>query len=389
MSRTVFTAVFLANFYLAKVAINDLGNANGLNDVVAKNLEAEPITFTTVRQLDSLLTMLVRFFQPIVQGTDLLLTLFSIFMAGQLLAVHMLIIVEGMRAGNRGKIVSYTTVWGMLWQLITFGVTLPLYFLAWLWTSEIPSATSAFSFADAISIPPADGETVTTAWSLGVLLPSILAGLPRTQFFSPYFQEAALAIWQAFPLWTGILQAILPKLTTALEARHETAETKIARFGRIYTFTLALATACHYGVVGYVVLKSESAAGVAPLEMLGQILRPTWPWSTAPMASLEKGILALLQWDMYCASLATWSWLAYMAYARAGVGQVVMDLGKALAQRLCFFKLSLFDEASCYERQAFEGVRVFWSLDPFPRFEYAPMQSLCLLIFLLIFKCFC
>lgn len=106
MSRTVFTAIFLANFYLAKVAINDLGNANGLNDVVAKNLEAEPITFTTVRQLDSLLTMLVRFFQPIVQGTDLPLTLFSIFMAGQLLAVHMLIIVEGMRAGNRRKIVS-------------------------------------------------------------------------------------------------------------------------------------------------------------------------------------------------------------------------------------------------------------------------------------------
>ncbi|KAI8201555.1 Epoxide hydrolase aurD [Colletotrichum sp. SAR 10_76] len=330
MSRTVFTVVFLANFYLAKVSINDLGNANGLNDVVAKNLEAEPITFTTVRQLDSLLTMLVRFFQPIVHGTDLPLTLFSIFMAGQLLAVHMLIIVEGMRAGNRSKIVSYTTAWGMLWQLITFGVTLPVYFLAWLWTSEIPSATSAFSFADAISIPPADGETVTTAWSLGVLLPSILAGLPRTQFFSPYFQEAALAIWQAFPLWTGILQAILPKLTTAPEARLETAETKIARFGRIYTFTLALATACHYGVVGYVVLKSESAAGVAPLEMLGQILRPTWPWSIAPMASLEKGILALLQWDMYCASLATWSWLAYMAYARAGVGQVVMDLGKAV-----------------------------------------------------------
>ncbi|KAH0422633.1 hypothetical protein CcaCcLH18_12711 [Colletotrichum camelliae] len=305
MSRTVFTAVFLANFYLAKVAINDLGNANGLNDVVMKTLEAEPITFTTVRQLDSLLTMLVRFFQPIVQSTDLPLTLFSIFMAGQLLAVHMLIIVEGMRAGNRGKIVSYTTAWGMLWQLITFGVTLPLYFLAWLWTSEIPSAASAFTFADAISIPPAEGETVTTAWSLGVLLPSILAGLPPTQFFSPYFQEAALAIWQAFPLWTGILQAILPKVATVPQARHETAETKIARFGRIYTFTLALATACHYGVVGYVVLKAESAAGVPPLEMLGQILRPTWPWSTAPMATLEKGILTLLQWDMYCASLAT------------------------------------------------------------------------------------
>ncbi|KAF9873789.1 hypothetical protein CkaCkLH20_08899 [Colletotrichum karsti] len=330
MSRPVFTVVFLSIFYLAKVSINDLGTANGLNDVIAKNLQLEPIHFTSVRQLDSLLTMLVRFFQPIVTGADLPLTLFSIFMAGQLLAVHMLIVVEGLRFGNRGKIISYTTAWGMLWQLITFGVTLPLYFLTWIWTSGIPDSTTPDAHAEAISIDPTQGETILPAWSLGVLPPSIAAGLPSPSLISQHAQEVALALWQAFPLWTGLCQAVLPLVTKAPNPTLEKPATKIARFRKIYTSTLALAALLHYAVVGYVFLRAESAAGIAPTDFLLQILRPTWPWDTRPMASVEKGILTLLQWDMYCATLATWSWIAYMAYARAGVGSVVVDLGKAV-----------------------------------------------------------
>lgn len=146
----------------------------------------------------------------------------------------------------------------------------------------------------------------------------------------------ALAVWQAFPLWTGMCQAVLSRVVAVdddapeEEAGREKARAGIARFRKIYARPLALAAACHCGVAGYIYLKAESAAGMSPRELLGQVLRPTWPWDAAPVASFEKGVLTLLQWDMYCASLATWCWLAYMAQARAGVGQVVLDLTKAV-----------------------------------------------------------
>lgn len=106
MARAVFTILFLSILYVGKVAINDAPSANGLGDSLQAHLKGEPIQFTTLKPLDSLLTLLVRFFQPIPNGNDIYLSLFTIFMAGQLLAVCVLVVVEGLRAGNRGKLIS-------------------------------------------------------------------------------------------------------------------------------------------------------------------------------------------------------------------------------------------------------------------------------------------
>ncbi|KAL0936021.1 uncharacterized protein CTRU02_208236 [Colletotrichum truncatum] len=328
MARAVFTVVFLSIFYLAKVAISDLGAVNGLNDALGRHLEAEPIPFTSVKQLDALLTLLVRFFQPIVTGNDLPLTLFCVFMGGQVLALHMLILIEGMRFGSRGKIISYTSAWGILWQLITIGATLPVYFLVWLWTSGVSGATTPDAYAAAISIDQVEARAITGAWTFGVLLPSIFAGLPSPRIISQQMQEVALAVWQGFPLWTGLWQVFLAGLVRLLdlipEAIRDKPETKIGRFHKIYAYTLTFVALSYYGTFGYVYFK----AGASPVELLKDILRPTSPWDSTPMASVEKGTLTLLQWDLYCSVSATWTWIAYVAYARAGFGQVIVDLVK-------------------------------------------------------------
>ncbi|KAK7450387.1 hypothetical protein CaCOL14_003220 [Colletotrichum acutatum] len=331
MSRPVFTAVFLSIFYLAKVAIYDLSVTNGLMDSTESALAGEPITFTTLKPLDSLLTMLVKFFKPILDGEDPNLTLFSIFMAGQLLAVHVLIQVEGLRAGNRERLVSYTTSWGMLWQLMTFGATLPLYFLAYLYTSPIPGSLTPDELAAAISIDPVQARAVIGSLTFGAFIPTLLAALPSPSIITPRTQEILLAVWQAFPLWSDIWQLIFAQLIGALgvvpEAAKSRPQTKINDFRRIYTYTLSVVAVTSYGVVGYVFWKAGWASETA-IEAMVQILQPTSPWSQVKMVSLERGILDLLQWDTYCASLATWSWIAYLAYETKGLGQVVMDLGK-------------------------------------------------------------
>ncbi|KAL2873772.1 hypothetical protein SGCOL_011088 [Colletotrichum sp. CLE4] len=294
MSRPLFAAVFLSIFYLAKVAIYDLSVTNGLMDPAQTGLAGEPITFTTLKPLDGLLTMLVRFFKPILDGKDPNLTLFSIFMAGQLLAVHVLIQVEGLRAGNR--------------------------------ESPSPDALAA-----AISIDSVQARAVIGSLTFGAFLPTLLAALPCPSIITSRTQEILLAVWQAFPLWSGIAQFIFAQLIGTLgvvsEAAKSRRQTKINDFRRIYTYTLSVVAVTSYGVIGYVFWKAGWALEPA-IEAMMQILRPTSPWSQMKMASLERGILDLLRWDTYCASLATWTWIAYLAYETKGVGQVVMDLGK-------------------------------------------------------------
>ncbi|GKT48214.1 epoxide hydrolase aurD [Colletotrichum spaethianum] len=331
MARAMFTVVFISLFYFAKVAINDLAATNGLFDVIQEHLREEPIKFTSFKPLDGLLTMLVRFFQPIVAGKDPTLSLFCIFMIGQLMAIHVIIQAEGLRAGNRGKLISYTTFWGLAWQVFTIGVTLPVYFLVHIYTSPIPDALGPDAFAAAISIDPVQARALLGSLTIGAALPTLLAALPSPSVITPHTQEAFLAIWQAFPLWSGIAQFILSQAIGALgvvpKAQTPTARNRARDLRKIYTSTLPVVALTSYGVLAYVFWTSEWAPQPA-IEFLKEMFVPPSPFSTAKMASVERGTLAFLQWDMWCASSATWSWILYMAYQRKGMGGLVTDFGK-------------------------------------------------------------
>ncbi|KAK2016820.1 hypothetical protein LZ32DRAFT_601219 [Colletotrichum eremochloae] len=334
MSQALFTTVFASIFYVAKVAINDRSIANGLTGVIKKQLHGKPIPFTSSKAMDGMLTMLVRFFQPIITGKDPALTLFCAFFAGQVLAVQVLIQLEGLRAGNKGKLISYTTYWGFGWQLCTVGITLPLYFLLYIYTSAIPDAVGPKAFAAAISVDPVQTRAVLWSVALGTGLPTLLAALPPPRVIAPRTSEIFLAAWQAFPLWTGIAQLASSRTIAflGLVPRAETPTAAWARtskeLNRVYVSVLPVVALVSYGVFGYVVFWAARGAPAPAVEMLKQMFVPPSPFSRAKMASLEKGILGFLQWDMYCASLAMWTWVVYVAYRRKGARGAAADLGK-------------------------------------------------------------
>ncbi|OLN87890.1 hypothetical protein CCHL11_00164 [Colletotrichum chlorophyti] len=330
MARVVFTVVFACIFYLAKAGIYDLAVANG---ILKQDLPQDLIHFTSLKPLDTLLTVLVRFFQPIAEGNDLSLSLFSVFMAGQLFAVYILTVVEGLRAGNRGKLISYTTFWGMLWQLMTIGMTTPFYYLVYLYTSPIPDAQSD-ALAAAIAVDPLDASAVNTAVTLGAVIPTVLLGLPSPRLIAPHTQEILLAIWQAFPLWSAVAQVVVTKFhsvtNTVPKTTRQKAGSEIARLRGIYAYGLTLAASTYFGVLCFVFWDAKWGPEAA-LTMLGNVFRPMSPWGLARAASAEKGSLALLQWDAYCSSLAVWAWIAYLAYKRGGFARLIVDLVKLVA----------------------------------------------------------
>ncbi|KAJ0161379.1 hypothetical protein CTA2_6324, partial [Colletotrichum tanaceti] len=213
-----------------------------------------------------------------------------------------------------------------------------------LYTSPIPAALGSDPFAAtaaaAISVGPAQARALPGSLAIGAVLPTLLAALPSPAVIAPRSQEMALAAWQAFPLWSGIAQAILSRLGGSSGAsgavprtgKHATAAAAsgLGDLRRIYALMVPAAGLVFYGVLAYVFWASGWAADPAH-ETLRAVFVPPSPFSTAKMASVERGLLAMLQWDMYCATLATWTWIAYLSYQAKGAGRVVMDLGRLLA----------------------------------------------------------
>ena len=67
-------------------------------------------SYTGIAVIDGPLTFLVTFFAPIIEASSASLSLFSLFGLGQLGAVWTLLLLESLRVGNRGEVVSlYTT----------------------------------------------------------------------------------------------------------------------------------------------------------------------------------------------------------------------------------------------------------------------------------------
>ncbi|KAK2000966.1 hypothetical protein LX36DRAFT_629559 [Colletotrichum falcatum] len=335
MSQALFTTVFASIFYVAKVAINDRSIANGLARAIKKQLHGEPIPFTSSRAMDGLLTMLVRFFQPIVAGRDPALTLFCVFMIGQVLALHVLVQLEGLRAGNRGKLISYTTYWGFGWQLCTVGITMPVYFLLSIYTSAVPGAAGPGAFAAAISVDPVQARAVLWSVTLGAGLPTLLAALPPPRVVAPRTSEVLLAAWQAFPLWACLAQlaasraiALLGAVPRAAGVSEAWARTR-RELSRVYASVLPAAALVSWAAVAYVFWAAGGAPGPAAAT-LRRMFAPPPPFSRARMASLEAGVLGLLQWDMYCACLATWTWVVYVAHRRKGARGAAAELGRLL-----------------------------------------------------------
>jgi hypothetical protein len=63
-------------------------------------------TYTGIAPIDRQLTILVTFFAPVVNSKNGALTLFSLFGLGQFGASWMLMMMESMRQGNKGRIVA-------------------------------------------------------------------------------------------------------------------------------------------------------------------------------------------------------------------------------------------------------------------------------------------
>jgi hypothetical protein len=110
-------ALLILSALAAGYCIIGLQVKNGTFDILAEMTSEAPRRlpgsdellvqqYTKVWPLDFQLKELVTFFWPVVNGELPELSLFGAYIATQIVPVHVLVLLEGLRRGNKGKLIS-------------------------------------------------------------------------------------------------------------------------------------------------------------------------------------------------------------------------------------------------------------------------------------------
>lgn len=297
-------------------------------------------SYTGFGWIDYQLTVLTCFFYGLVDGSMPQASLQAFHFAGQFPAAYIIAMMEGMRKGNRGKLVtlyvlyerssSFTTlpltvisvmIWGVLVQNMAYAVFMPLYLLLHLSTSS--TVTSPTPTNIAIEIPKL--SSIPISMTLGYVVPSILMALPAPSVISFETKQYAIAIWQAFPIWVELFQqaistyVFLRTFDVIDRFSPPTMDTNVrvsTALTTVYVFALALAGLTHIPTITLTAV-SVFFPDLFALEYKGvfdpkRVFIPAGISPATKMSTIAAGALNLMQYDEFIGSAALVIWSAVL-----------------------------------------------------------------------------
>jgi hypothetical protein len=320
--------LFLAAIY----GVFILGRHNGTFDYLESHTKAaiphypdskQPLLrrYTGIRPIDEILRVLVAFFAPVVSGQDRGMSVFLLWGFGQFGAAWGLLVLESLRFGNWrwGTVSSYVGLYGVMFQIFSFGVTTPVFLFLQLLTSPLLGSHD-------LPVPSTELAMLPVSILLGFVLPTWLMTHPErlgAEIASPTHQRL-IALWQAFPLWTVLILRVGKWLIDQFSdksPRIQWAPSSIRReylraVKPVYILLFLLAFTTHlFALVRctpfFEVLRGAwpSIAGVTSSSFSNAfiprtpLVGPEYRYDT-----LMEGVHNLLMWDVYIGSLATLIW---------------------------------------------------------------------------------
>ncbi|KAK3688187.1 hypothetical protein B0T22DRAFT_479455 [Podospora appendiculata] len=300
------------------------------------------LSYTGVAPVDGYLLGMIGFFSPFLDGErtwDVDVSYWYIMV--HLCAGWVLMSVEGMRKGNAGLAVSWTGVMGLIFQSVTYTVTVPVWLIMHLLTSPVAKGDPAAGAVDA-----ADMALLPACAALAFIFPAIMMNLPSPSVLPAASHYGWIAFWNAFPLWQSIHHWVLRRLVapSASAARMAAADvnqrpgvaaaakpTPTAR--SVYKFILALCATSQLALLGlaltpYTAVPAGWAPGWTALFKqvdLSSAFVPTLPRGDVgavgfasfggrrvPGDFLPPLAKIFLQWDVYSANAAMLIWAVYV-----------------------------------------------------------------------------
>ncbi|KAH7417676.1 hypothetical protein BKA64DRAFT_658555 [Cadophora sp. MPI-SDFR-AT-0126] len=338
----------LAGFYGTMILADANGTFAGITALIATKDPKFPGTndellmrYTNVGWLDKQLTILVIFFAPVADMNQGALSMSSIFGMGQFGAAWTLMVMESMRMGNTGRIVSFIGTFGFIFQNISYTVTVPIWLFIHLLTSPVSKPSPGTQANSVLLISPWDLRILPASITLSYIVPTILMGLDFPSTVSTLTHQRLIALWQPFPLWTVlihfILKLTLQSVSTIFSSSTENditssktplGTTYLNSAKHVYRFILTLCMLTHLPILILSLIPASLIPPTFPtLHTRSQqtpltIYIPYLPLSSHKVSSLTEGVHTFLLWDVYIGSFAflLWGILLYRSATKEKAG---------------------------------------------------------------------
>ncbi|KAL4998912.1 hypothetical protein BDV10DRAFT_62454 [Aspergillus recurvatus] len=305
--------VFYTIFYLFEV--------NGASKLVKESIATGKLPasdaslrkiYTGIAPLDELLTVLVVFFWPATDGSNLSLLVHTLGFSGTFGSAWVLVTLESWRRGNAWKIVAFPVVFGLVAQVMTFAFSAPLYFAIHLFTS----ATAVKPTAESIRVPRAVLKAIPLVFVTGYMVPSGLLLLPVSERVTTDLKQILIALWQPWPAYISILLTLVHVLFSPFTSNDNTIEggrATLRSLRWVYAFAFANTALTH--IISWVIPLSTVAA---PWLFKEEYLRPLHPlvvydvpkpWEAPVLVeNVGAGTHAFLRWDYIIGSTGVLIW---------------------------------------------------------------------------------
>ncbi|KAL4938821.1 hypothetical protein BDV06DRAFT_225648 [Aspergillus oleicola] len=169
--------------------------------VAASKLPSSNATFRTaytgIESVDRILSYLIKYRWPLSDGSDPALTPIAISYFGAISAIWTLLLLEGYRNGNKGRAISFPTLFATLGQLLPFAFTTCLYCALHLWNS----ATAHSATRQDLKVPRAVLTSLPAITLAGFIASTVTILAP----ISADYKQGLLAACTAWPGFALVL----------------------------------------------------------------------------------------------------------------------------------------------------------------------------------------
>lgn len=229
-------------------------------------------------------------------------------------------------------------IYGFCVQNFAFAVSTPLFLFIHLLTSPVAKPFPSTHASSVLLVSSYDLAILPFSILLGYVIPSLLMVFPGSSTISSPTHQRYIAFWQAFPLWTMIIQWTGKWMLTRLlgpsnmgsTPKSSPSGTYLISVRRIYAMALffCLATALPALFLSIVPPSLISESWPIPAQMaettLTAVFIPKLPIPGTPIRDLADGVHNFLQWDLYIASAAGLLW-AILLHRNASTEKEIAD----------------------------------------------------------------
>ncbi|KAK7751905.1 hypothetical protein SLS62_006206 [Diatrype stigma] len=305
-ATTLFTGLFLGASAFSWWVMRDEPGRAGMFDAHLAEVRARRFpngvrleaAWTGNGFADWLLTELVAAFIAAAAGWDPAARLLQAYLLVHFAAVVGLLAAEAGRARNAWRVLSFTSVWAVLYQLVGGAVICPLHFIAYLWAS----AGTAY-FAGGREVSPSHARALLPALVLGYLAPTAAMYIPFADIMAT---QRAILFWQFAPILVNIITLFLsstslssppPSSAKGGQKQQRTKQpTDIQPLKRCYGTLFGVLALFHISTVIALALPSSSSSSDPQQFTFSHVFLPSYE------RRMENSIQALhwlFQWDLY------------------------------------------------------------------------------------------